>query len=129
MAKGKEDTRVLPESGPTPDLLRIIEKEDAPYPEQITFNFPDFTSVCPITGQPDRARMLVRYVPADKFIEKTSLRLYLRSFRYHGGFNEAIVNRILDDLVTACAPEEMTVRGEFTSRGGVQLTVEACHPA
>lgn len=129
MTKGKDDTSLMPASEPDPDLLRIIDKEDSPYPERIAVDFPDFTSLCPITGQPDSARMLVRYVPAEKCLEESSLRSYLGSFRNHGGFNEAIVNRILDDLVAVCAPTEMTVRGEFTSRGGIQLTVEVCHPA
>lgn len=129
MAKGKENAIVQLVVDPDPGLLRIIDKQDALYSGQITVDFPEFTSLCPVTWQPDCARMLVHYVPAKKCLNEESVRRYLGSFRNHGGFNEVIVNRILDDLVNACAPEEMKVRGEFASRGGIQLTVEVCHPA
>lgn len=101
---------------------------DSPNSGRITFDFPEFTSLCPVTGQSDSARILVHYDPAEKCLEEDSLRCYLGAFRNHGGFNEAIVNRILDDLVRVCAPEKMIVRGEFAPRGGIQLTVEVCHP-
>lgn len=129
MAKGKENAFMQPIPGPDPDLIEIIDIDDAPYPEQITFEFPEFSSLCPITGQPDSALMHIHYTPVEQCLEETSLQRYLGSFRNHGGFNEAIVNQILNDLVAACAPREMTVRGEFAPRGGIQLTVEVSHPA
>ena len=128
MAKGKENAIMQSVPGPDPDLLEVIDKEDAPYPERITVDFPEFTSLCPITGQPDSARIHIHYTPAEQCLEEASVRRYLGSFRNHGGFNEVIVNRILDDLVAVCAPRKMTVRGEFASRGGIKLTVEVCHP-
>ena len=95
----------------------------------ITLDCPEFSSLCPITGQPDCARIEIRYTPAEKCVETKSLKFYLASFRNHAAFNEVVVNRILDDLVAACAPAEMTVRGAFGARGGIQLTVEASHRA
>ena len=89
---------------------------------------PDFASLCPVTGQPDAAHIEILYIPGDRCVETKSLKFYLASFRNHALFNEAIVNRILDDLVTACAPLQALVRGRFAARGGIQLTCEARHP-
>ena len=89
----------------------------------------DFSSLCPVTGQPDYAELLIEYVPAARCVETKSLKYYLASFRNTPSFNEQIVNRILDDLVSACAPESMTVRGAFAARGGLALTVTATHTA
>jgi 7-cyano-7-deazaguanine reductase len=93
----------------------------------ITLDAPEFSSLCPVTGQPDSARLEIRYVPGGKCVETKSLKFYLASFRNHPAFNEEIVNRILDDLVAALEPAEMVVKGEFSPRGGVQLTCEARH--
>ncbi len=89
---------------------------------------PDFASLCPVTGQPDSARIEILYIPDKKCIETKSLKFYLASYRNHPAFNEAIVNRILDDIVKACRPREAVVRGQFAPRGGIQLTCEARHP-
>ena len=89
---------------------------------------PEFTSVCPITSQPDFGRITIEYVPRERCIESKSLKLYLFSFRNHGSFGEAIVNRILDDVVAACAPRRATVVGSFTPRGGITIEVTATHP-
>ena len=86
---------------------------------------PEFTSLCPITGQPDFAAIDIEYVAGDRCIESKSLKLYLFSFRNQGSFSETIVNRILSDLVTACAPRSMKVTGRFTPRGGIAITVTA----
>jgi len=94
----------------------------------ITLNCPEFSSLCPVTGQPDSARLVIRYVPGERCVETKSLKFYLASFRNQPAFNEEIVNRILDDLVAALAPVEMIVRGEFAPRGGIQLTTEATFP-
>ena len=88
----------------------------------------EFTSICPVTGQPDSAHLEITYVPDQLCVETKSLKFYLASFRNFPSFNEAIVNRILDDLVKACTPKQMHVRGEFSSRGGIQLTCEAKFP-
>ena len=95
----------------------------------IRFATADFTSLCPVTGQPDFASITVDYVPDKLCIETKSYKFYLASFRNTRAFNEEVVNRILEDLVSACAPRQLWVRGEFAARGGVSLTVEAFHPA
>jgi 7-cyano-7-deazaguanine reductase len=95
----------------------------------IQLDCPEFTSLCPVTGQPDFAVLQIRYIPGDSCVETKSLKFYLASFRNHPSFNEEVVNRILDDLVAACEPRKMIVIGEFGSRGGISLTVEAAHPA
>ena len=95
---------------------------------EIVHAAPEFTSVCPMTAQPDFGTITVRYVPDARCIELKSLKLYFHSFRDRGIFYEAVVNRILDDLVTACAPRRMEVRGEFRVRGGISSTVTATHP-
>ena len=94
----------------------------------IELDCPEFTSLCPVTGQPDFAQLAIRYVPDETCVETKSLKFYLASFRNQPSFNEEVVNRILDDLVRACQPRKMTVRGRFGSRGGISLTVEASHP-
>jgi len=94
----------------------------------ITLDAPEFSSLCPVTGQPDSARLEIRYIPGDRCVETKSLKFYLASFRNQPAFNEEIINRILDDLVAALEPVELVVRGEFSPRGGVQLTCEARHP-
>ncbi|MCC6739790.1 MAG: NADPH-dependent 7-cyano-7-deazaguanine reductase QueF [Planctomycetia bacterium] len=87
----------------------------------------EFTCVCPMTGQPDFATLTIEYVPARLCFELKSLKSYLWSYRNEGAFHEAVVNRILDDLVRAVKPRSMTVTGRFNVRGGIQTTVEARH--
>ena len=94
----------------------------------IAFACPEFTCVCPMTGQPDFATVRIEYVPDKLCVELKSLKLYLWSFRDEGTFHEAVTNRILDDLVALLAPHRMTVVGEFSVRGGIQTTVTASHP-
>lgn len=89
----------------------------------------EFTCVCPMTGQPDFATLEIEYVPARLCFELKSLKTYLWSFRNEGAFHEAVVNRILDDLVGAVTPRRMTVTGRFNIRGGIQTTIRAEHPA
>src|SRR5581483_5808894 len=95
----------------------------------IRFESHDFTSLCPVTGQPDFAAITIDYVPDKLCIETKSFKFYLASFRNTRRFNEEVVNRILEDLVAACAPRHMWVYGEFASRGGIGVTVEAYYPA
>jgi 7-cyano-7-deazaguanine reductase len=91
----------------------------------IELGHPEFTSLCPVTGQPDFGRISVRYVPDERCVESKSFKLYLVAFRGHGAFMETIVNRILDDLAAVCAPRWMEVVGEFNARGGTSITVTA----
>jgi 7-cyano-7-deazaguanine reductase len=92
---------------------------------EIAFDCPEFTCVCPMTGQPDFGTIRIRYVPAERCVELKSLKLYLWSFREEGHFHEAVTNRILDDLVALLAPRRMTVEGDFAVRGGIHTVVTA----
>jgi 7-cyano-7-deazaguanine reductase len=88
----------------------------------------EFSSLCPVTGQPDYARIHIDYIPAGLCVETKSLKYYLAAFRNTRAFNEAIVNRIAEDLEAICSPRKLHVRGEFAARGGIGLTVEASFP-
>jgi 7-cyano-7-deazaguanine reductase len=123
---GRAETR-LPAS-PEEATLEIFPNQRPGRRYWITLNAPEFSSLCPVTGQPDSARIIIRYVPGDTIVETKSLKFYLASFRNQPAFNEEIVNRILDDLVAALKPLELVVRGEFAPRGGIQLTTEATYP-
>jgi 7-cyano-7-deazaguanine reductase len=96
---------------------------------EISLDCPEFTCVCPRTGQPDFATIRIRYVPDQLCIELKSLKLYLWSFREEGAFHEEVINRILDELVRACHPRSMTVVGDFNVRGGIHTVVTAEHRA
>jgi len=101
-----------------------------PRPErdyEIRMECPEFTCMCPRTGQPDFATIRIAYVPDQLCVELKSLKLYLWSYRNEGAFHEAVINKILDDLVQACRPRRMTVTGEFNVRGGIHTTVTASH--
>lgn len=107
-----------------------LEAFENPCPDRdywIEFDCPEFTALCPITGQPDFGRILVRYIPDRLCLESKSLKLYLFAFRNEGTFHEAAVNRILDDIVALLRPRRMIVRGEFRPRGGIAISVEAEH--
>ncbi len=95
---------------------------------RITFDCPEFTCVCPRTGQPDFATIRIRYVPDKLCVELKSLKLYLWSYRDQGAFHEDVTNAILDDLVAAVRPLEMEVEGDFNVRGGIHTVVTARHP-
>jgi 7-cyano-7-deazaguanine reductase len=90
---------------------------------EIAISAPEFTSVCPITGQPDFGEIRITYVPDELCIELKSLKLYIFTYRQRGIFYEAAANQILDDLVAACQPRRMTVVGDFTPRGGIRTSV------
>jgi 7-cyano-7-deazaguanine reductase len=107
-----------------------LETFPNPNPErdyEISFECPEFTCLCPLTGQPDFATIRIRYVPDRTCVELKSLKLYLWSYRDAGAFHEAVTNRILDDLVAACRPRAMTVTGDFYVRGGIHTVVTASH--
>jgi len=94
---------------------------------EINMECPEFTCVCPKTGQPDFATIRITYVPDKICLELKSLKLYLWSYRNEGTFHEAVTNKILDDLVAACQPRKMTVVGDFNVRGGIHTTVTATY--
>ncbi len=94
---------------------------------EISFEAPEFTCLCPRTGQPDFATIRIRYVPDQLCLELKALKLYFWSFRDEGHFHEAVTNRILDDLVAACQPRWMSVEGDFYVRGGIHTIVRAEH--
>jgi 7-cyano-7-deazaguanine reductase len=94
----------------------------------IHFETDDFTSVCPVTGQPDFARIEIDYVPDRLCVESKSLKFYLASYRNERAFNEAVTNRILDDFVKVCRPREAIITAQFSARGGIALTVRAEYP-
>ncbi len=107
---------------------RELETFPNPRPErdyEISMEYPEFTCVCPRTGQPDFATIRIRYVPDQLCVELKSLKLYLWSYRNEGAFHEAVVNQILDDLVQACRPRRMTLVGDFNVRGGIHTVVTA----
>jgi 7-cyano-7-deazaguanine reductase len=110
-----------------PDEARL-ESFPNKYPNRdysIEFDCPEFTSLCPVTGQPDFARIKIIYVPDQKCLESKSLKLYLGSFRNMGMFHEEITNRVLDDLVAVCEPRWAKVIGIMNPRGGIAITVMA----
>ncbi|HEY5950131.1 MAG TPA: preQ(1) synthase [Kofleriaceae bacterium] len=93
----------------------------------IAFDCPEFTCLCPMTGQPDFATILIDYVPDALCVELKSLKLYLWSYRDEGAFHEAVTNQICDDIVKAIAPRSITVVGKFWVRGGIATTVTVTH--
>ena len=110
-------------------LLETFENPARQRDYEIVHTAHEFTSLCPVTGQPDFATLIVRYVPDAHCVELKSLKLYLQAFRQEGVFYEALVNKILDDLVDCLEPRRLVVRGEFRVRGGISSVVEAAHPA
>ncbi len=111
---------------------RALETFPNPAPERdyvIHHECPEYTALCPVTGQPDFGTIVVDYVPEKKCVELKSLKLYLWSFRDEGHFFEQVTNQICDDLVKALAPRRLTVTGKFNVRGGITTTVTATHEA
>jgi 7-cyano-7-deazaguanine reductase len=110
----------------------ILDTFDSPRPGrefEVKFVFPEFTSICPVTGQPDFATITVTYVPDQKCVEMKSLKLYFFAFRNKGIFYEGVVNQILDDLVAKVSPRRMTIEGAFNVRGGTAGIVTATYDA
>jgi 7-cyano-7-deazaguanine reductase len=114
-------------SEPSRDLIPLPN----PHPGrdyQVHCETPEFTCLCPLTGQPDFATVTITYVPDRSIVELKSLKLYLWSYRQEGAFHEDVTNRILDDLIAALAPRRLTVRTDWLVRGGIHTVVEASHP-
>lgn len=109
---------------------KALDTFDNPMPGRdytIRIRIPEFTCLCPKTGQPDFATINIEYVPNLRCVELKSLKLYIWSFRDEGAFHEAVTNRILDDLARACEPHFMRITAEFNVRGGIYTTVVAEH--
>ena len=109
------------------EKIKIIEVFENAYPGRdytVMHEAPEFTSLCPKTGQPDFATVTLEYIPDKLCIELKSLKLYFNSFRNDGIYFESVTNRILDDLVTACQPRFMRIIAEFNTRGGISSVVE-----
>jgi 7-cyano-7-deazaguanine reductase len=105
-----------------------LETFPNPRPErdyEISMDCPEFTCVCPRTGQPDFATVRITYVPDKLCVELKSVKLYLWSYRSEGAFHEGVINQILDDLVQVCRPRRMAVVGDFNVRGGIHTTIKA----
>lgn len=105
----------------TPGVLEAFENTHPERDYWVRFNCPEFTSLCPITNQPDFAEIVISYIPDIKMVESKSLKIYLFSFRNHGAFHESCVNLILDDLVKLMDPRYIEVTGLFTPRGGISI--------
>ena len=105
----------------SPDVLETFENKHPDNDYWVKFNCPEFTSLCPITGQPDFATIYISYVPNIKMVESKSLKLYLFSFRNHGDFHEDVVNIIMKDLIRLMEPRYIEVWGKFLPRGGISI--------
>ena len=104
-----------------PEVLETFENKHQDNDYWVQFNCPEFTSLCPITGQPDFAEIKIMYIPAKRMVESKSLKLYLFSFRNNGDFHEDCVNIIMKDLVRLMEPKYIEVVGLFTPRGGISI--------
>ncbi|MBR4739981.1 MAG: NADPH-dependent 7-cyano-7-deazaguanine reductase QueF [Bacteroidales bacterium] len=104
-----------------PEVLETFENQHQDNDYWVRFNCPEFTTLCPITGQPDFAEIRISYVPDVKMVESKSLKLYLFSFRSHGDFHEDCVNTIMKDLIKLMDPKYIEVTGLFTPRGGISI--------
>ena len=123
---GNSENR-LPRS-PEEAKLEVFPNRNAGRNYWIELDYPEFSSLCPVTGQPDTAHLTICYNPDVLCLETKSLKFYLASFRNLPSFNEDIVNRILDELSGACTPRRMIVKGRFSPRGGIRLTATAAFP-
>ena len=104
-----------------PELLETFHNQHPENDYWVRFNCPEFTTLCPITGQPDFAEIVINYIPDDLMVESKSLKLYLFSFRSHGDFHEDCVNTIMKDLIKLMNPKYIEVEGRFTPRGGISI--------
>lgn len=104
-----------------PDILETFENQHPEYDYFVKFNIPEFTSLCPLTGQPDFATIYISYIPDVKMVESKSLKLYMVSFRNHGGYHEDCANTIMKDLIELLDPKYIEVWAKFTPRGGISI--------
>ncbi|MDR0757853.1 MAG: preQ(1) synthase [Tannerella sp.] len=113
--------RVDCKPGYAPEVLETFANRHPEHDYRVRFNCPEFTSVCPVTGQPDFATIVIDYIPDLRLVESKSLKLYLFSFRNHGAFHEDCVNLIMNDLIRAMDPKYIEVTGFFVPRGGISI--------
>ena len=104
-----------------PSVLEYVSNQNPENDYFVKFNCPEFTSLCPITGQPDFATIIISYVPDQRIVESKSLKLYLFSFREYGDFHEDVVNKIMKDLIALLDPRYIEVWGKFLPRGGLSI--------
>lgn len=104
-----------------PELLESFKNKHTENEYLVTLNCPEFTTLCPKTGQPDFGKIIINYIPREDMVESKSLKLYLFSFRNHGDFHEDCVNIIMKDLIRLMNPKYIEVKGEFTPRGGISI--------
>ena len=104
-----------------PEILEVFNNKHPKNDYFVKFNCPEFTSLCPITGQPDFATIYISYIPGEKMVESKSLKLYLFSFRNHGDFHEDCMNIIMEDLIKLMDTKYIEVWGKFTPRGGISI--------
>ena len=105
----------------SPDILEAFANRHPQRDYWVKFNCPEFTTLCPITGQPDFATIYISYIPDAKMVESKSLKLYLFSFRNHGDFHEDVVNTVMKDLIRLMDPRYIEVWGKFLPRGGISI--------
>ncbi|AIF50481.1 preQ(1) synthase [Pelosinus sp. UFO1] len=105
----------------TPEVLEVFENKHIENDYWVKFNCPEFTTLCPMTGQPDFATIYIKYIPDVKMVESKSLKLYLLSFRNQGDFHEDVVNIIMKDLIRLMQPRYIEVWGKFLPRGGISI--------
>lgn len=113
------------------DKLKILEVFENAYPGRdysVIHTAPEFTSVCPKTGQPDFATIVIEYIPDKLCIELKSLKFYLNSYRNDGIYFESVTNKILDDLIEVCKPRYMLIKAQFNVRGGISSLIKAEYP-
>ena len=122
---GNQGTRY--EFGYTPGVLETFENKHPENDYFVTLDCPEFTSLCPKTGQPDFGHIIIRYLPRERMVESKSLKLYLFSFRNHGDFHEDCVNIIMKDLIALMNPKYIEVLGLFRPRGGISIVPFANH--
>ena len=114
---------------PDPELLETFYNPEPGSPWAVSLLCSEFTSLCPVTGQPDYGRLRVEYVPDQLCVESKSLKLYLVGYRNHGTFHEACVNKVADDLCSKLSPRYLRVYGDFQPRGGIAIRPLAVRPA
>jgi 7-cyano-7-deazaguanine reductase len=107
--------------------IQVVDNLVRERPYRVTFTIPEFTCVCPLTGQPDFATFRITYVPDAHLIELKALKLYIHAYRNVGIFHEFVTNKVLSDLVAACHPRRMDIEADFNVRGGIQTVVSATY--
>jgi 7-cyano-7-deazaguanine reductase len=128
MTKWGKHEKELPMNASFRDTLETFENSFPQRDYTIEMVCPEFTSVCPKTGQPDFGKLTIRYVPDRLCVELKSLKLYLQRYRNEGVFYENVTNRILDDLVAVLAPRRLTLVADFSPRGGITSRITICYP-